>query len=57
MFHPDEAVRAAAFSEYGERQVAAEAYAHMLSGDAQLRVILTMKLAGEAIRPIPRRRR
>ena len=37
MFFPDDAVRVAALSEYVGRWVAAEAYARMLSGDAQFR--------------------
>ena len=41
-FFPGDAVRVTALSEYVDRWAAAEAYARMLSGDAQFRVVLTM---------------
>jgi hypothetical protein len=40
MFLPDDAVRVAALSECVGRCVAAEAYARMLSGDAQFKAVL-----------------
>jgi hypothetical protein len=40
MFFPDGAVRVAALSEYVGRLMAAEAYARMLSGDAQFKAVL-----------------
>jgi hypothetical protein len=42
MFLADDVIRVIARSEYVGRWVAAEAYARMLGGDAQLRVVLTM---------------
>ena len=42
MFFPDDAVRVAALTESVGRWVAVEAYACMLSGDAQFRVVLTV---------------
>jgi hypothetical protein len=41
-FFPDDVVRVAALSESVGRWVVVEAYARMLSGDAQFRVVLTM---------------